>query len=218
MTVQNRLLMCSKIWVSWRQNKSTLALFVVYWKLHRSSFRSNSFSIRQTKLKTIALLLMSIDNLMESSSFVSKSRSVKTSTHTVCIPTMDTSPLVLFPFRIDQSETGLVSVTAIAWKEEKRRQSTLCAEIIEDKEKQIIENHSNLLQKITFRSSFFHSHWKKRRRRRPGWNQRCFVCLLLHIQAKMFLHVVMRFQLRSVINCLNVTLEVCSLLDDSSLR
>lgn len=48
--------------------------------------------------------------------------------------------------------------------QKRRRQSTRCTQTREDKEKQIVENHSNLLQKITFWRSILFEEKRSRRR------------------------------------------------------
>lgn len=98
---------------------------------------------RQKIKKTV--LLMSIDNLVDLSTVLFQKGEVSKHTYT---PTMDTS----FPFQIDQSIC--CSLCRALSSQKRQKQSTRRAKIKEDKEKQIAKNHSNLLQKITFRSSF----------------------------------------------------------------
>lgn len=85
---------------------------------------------------------MPMDNLVDLSSVFFQKREV--SKHTYTPYTQQWA--LLFHFK----SINRVLLFSLLSSQKRRKRDTRCAEIREDKEKQIVENHSNLLQKITF--------------------------------------------------------------------
>lgn len=147
------------------------------------------------KRKTFCLL-MSIDNRTDRLS--TKTAEVSKHAHTVHTesPTMDSFFSHFKSINPDDSVSS----------SNKAKHSCAAQCIRQDKEKQIIENHSNLLQKITFWSSFFLCACRRRKKHEDVDEINVVLCLLLHKIyckqicqsmpewfASFFLHVVMGF-------------------------